>query len=238
MISLTTSSGGSGAGRVTGAVEGAHLRPFYFYLPLFPIALLPWALSFELWRGKPWTRLFGGVGIPAQDLRVVRFLAVWCLAMLIVFSLISGKQPHYLVPMLPPLILLFGYFMATVRLHVFRNSAVIMLVLFGLGQVIASAIVFHRYDLTSLAAFVAQNRGADWAFAGRYQGELTFLARLEKPFTIVREDNMDEWLRTHPNSYLLTKASRYPDVTRQVAFSQLVERGYLVILRDVSATSK
>ncbi|WP_280548036.1 MULTISPECIES: glycosyltransferase family 39 protein [unclassified Halomonas] len=74
------------AGRVTHAFD--HARPWYWYLPALLIALLPWSVS-SLWR-RPWA------ATPLQ-----RF-AVWgSLPPLILLSLISGKQAHYLMPTLP-----------------------------------------------------------------------------------------------------------------------------------------
>lgn len=226
------------AGRVSGAMEGAHARPIYFYAMLLPVAVLPWIFSNAIRRNKPWQRLWDGVGIAAQDLRTLRFLSLWCLGVFVVFSLISGKQPHYLVPILPPLIILFGYFMAGVRLAIFRNTAMFMLALFSVGQAIAALTVFPRYDLQPLAAFVAKNRDAELGFVGRYQGELTFLARLQKPMVFVHENDVDTWLRSNPNGYLVARASRYPDATRRVSFSQMTGEGYLVVLREPAAAAE
>ncbi len=216
------------AGRVSGSMEGAHARPVYFYLMLLPVALLPWILSVDLWRSKPWRRPRND--IEPQDRRILIFLALWCLVVLVVFSLISGKQPHYLVPILPPIVLLFGYFTTTVRLATLRTGAVIMLALVGIGQVIAAFTVFHRYDLKPLAAYVAEHRSADWAFAGRYQGELTFLARLEKPFEIVAQGSADDWLQVHPAGYVVMETGTRPDGNPQVLFTQPIEKGYLIVL--------
>ena len=220
------------AGRVSGNLESAHARPVYFYLLLLPVGLLPWVLSPYFWRSESWLRIRKGVDVDPQEMRILRFLTIWCLAEFVVFSMISGKQPHYLVPLLPPMILIFGYFMAKVRFSLIKITAALMLALFAAGQAIASMTVFPRYDLAQLAAFVAENRTAEWAFSGKYQGELTFLARLEKPFAIVSKSTSDEWLRTHPGGYLVTKASRYPELTHQVVFSQPATRGYLIILSD------
>ncbi len=172
-------------------------------------------------------------------LRTLRFLALWCLGELLVFSAISGKQPHYLLPVLPVLVLIFGYFMAKVRLLAIAGTAAFMLALFAIGQVIASATFLYRYDLASTAKFViAMNRQAELAFAGRYQGELTFLARLDKPLTIVERANLHEWLQEHPAGYPITRALRYPDVTGSVAYSQLVERDTLSVLNEGELSTK
>ena len=218
-------------GRISGSLERAHARPFYFYLLLLPVALLPWALSFDLWRSRPWQRLRRGGDIGPQDRRVLIFLSSWLVFVVVVFSLISGKQPHYLVPLLPVVTLLFGYFMASVRYSAIAYSAAFVLALFGAGQIVAAATIFHRYDLSGLADFVAEKKAADWAYAGRYQGQITFLAGFEKPFEIVGENVADGWLRAHAAGYLITEVSHYPDSSQNVAYSHLGERGYLIVLR-------
>lgn len=223
-------------GRVSGSARGAHARPFYFYLLLLPVIVLPWCLSPDLWATRPWLRIRDRNDISLQDLRILQFLATWCLGELLVFSAISGKQPHYLLPVLPVMVLIFGYFMAKLRLSAIVGTATFMLVLFAIGQIVASLTVFYRFDLDPAAKFIAMNRQSELAFAGRYQGELTFLARLEKPLAIVEPSKLHEWLQAHPAGFLIAKAPRYPDATGNVAYSQLVKNGYLVVLSDGQPT--
>lgn len=74
----------------------AHQRPFWWYLPWLLALLLPWILLTPVWRGC--SRL-------AND-RGGRFLVIWIAPALVVLSLISGKQVHYLIPLLPAFSLL------------------------------------------------------------------------------------------------------------------------------------
>ncbi len=70
----------------------AHRRPFWWYLYWIPVILLPWILTQPFWRGikrLKEEKLFD---------KGMRFLAVWLLGTLVIFSLISGKQLHYIVP--------------------------------------------------------------------------------------------------------------------------------------------
>jgi 4-amino-4-deoxy-L-arabinose transferase-like glycosyltransferase len=69
----------------------AHRHPVWWYIPMLPGLLFPWILVKPTWRG------FSMIQHDAS----YRFLAVWMLATIIIFSLISGKQMHYLIPMLP-----------------------------------------------------------------------------------------------------------------------------------------
>ncbi len=77
----------------------AHRRPFWWYLPLLPLVLFPWSVSPAVWRGLE--RAARGPRDPG-----VRLLAAWALSTLVIFSAISGKQLHYLLPAVPAFALL------------------------------------------------------------------------------------------------------------------------------------
>ena len=68
----------------------AHRRPVWWYLPLVPALAFPWAVFPAAWRAAFRTAWRGDAGL--------RLCIVWLVAPFIVFSLVSGKQPHYLVP--------------------------------------------------------------------------------------------------------------------------------------------
>lgn len=76
----------------------AHRQPFWWYLPVFPLMLLPWLA---------WPRLWAPVLDGAQRrTQPLRFLGVSLLLVLAGFSLVSGKQVKYLLPLLPAALLL------------------------------------------------------------------------------------------------------------------------------------
>ncbi len=77
----------------------AHKRPLWWYLPMLPIMLFPWLLWPPVWRGFNRLRL----GLPDMG---VRLCLAWLLPTFIAFSLISGKQMHYLLPIFPAFALL------------------------------------------------------------------------------------------------------------------------------------
>jgi len=77
----------------------AHQRPVWWYLPLLPVLLFPWLVWPGLWKAIAAQRRAG------LD-RGLRFCLAWILPVFIAFSFISGKQPHYLVPMFPAFALL------------------------------------------------------------------------------------------------------------------------------------
>ncbi|HEX8776941.1 MAG TPA: glycosyltransferase family 39 protein, partial [Rhodanobacter sp.] len=78
----------------------AHPHPWWWYLPILPAMLLPWSLAI--------TRDANTACVTAADAATMRFAAVAFIPSFIVLSLVSGKQPHYLLPILPPLALVAG----------------------------------------------------------------------------------------------------------------------------------
>lgn len=78
------------AGRVTHAF--AHERSWWFYIAILPIVFFPWVL----WRPM-WSR-------PLEERSLdpgLRFNVLWLLSALTLLSFVSGKQPHYLIPLFP-----------------------------------------------------------------------------------------------------------------------------------------
>lgn len=85
----------------------AHRRPWYWYFPLLPGLLFPYFFWPPLWRGLRAAR--GALATP-----VLRLAAAWALPPFLAFLLISGKQPHYLLPLLPPAALAIAHLLTLV----------------------------------------------------------------------------------------------------------------------------
>lgn len=77
----------------------AHRRPFWWYVPLLPLLLFPWFAWPAWWKALVHQRRRG------LD-RGARFCLAWMLPVFVAFCFISGKQPHYLVPLFPAFALL------------------------------------------------------------------------------------------------------------------------------------
>lgn len=87
---------GQTAGRIVHSF--AHQRPWYWYLLLLPILLFPWSFLPPIWKGSRRLRL------TLEN----RFCLSILVPAFVLLSAISGKQVHYLLPLLPPLFLLLG----------------------------------------------------------------------------------------------------------------------------------
>jgi 4-amino-4-deoxy-L-arabinose transferase-like glycosyltransferase len=84
---------GQTAGRVVKSF--AHARPWWWYLAVIGPLLLPWVIWPTLWRG-----LFQKAEIIFKESQI-RFCLLWFIPIFFAFSLISGKQLHYLLPIFP-----------------------------------------------------------------------------------------------------------------------------------------
>ena len=77
-------------------------RPLWYYLPIVVAGLSPWSPLMLVWW-RPIRRL----AQHARRLQPVEvWLAVWALAPLLFYSVSFGKQPRYILPILPPLAVL------------------------------------------------------------------------------------------------------------------------------------
>ena len=83
---------GQTSGRIVSSF--AHERPFWWYVALSPLLLSPWLTWPSLWRAGR-----GGKALGRDP--GLRLAMGWLVAGVIILSLVSGKQPHYLIPLLP-----------------------------------------------------------------------------------------------------------------------------------------
>ncbi|TRW94236.1 ArnT family glycosyltransferase [Candidatus Methylobacter oryzae] len=75
----------------------AHKLPWWWYLEILPLLLLPWLLLKPLWSGLR--------QLTSQDWGV-RFCLAWAMPVFTAFCLISGKRLHYLLPLVPAMALI------------------------------------------------------------------------------------------------------------------------------------
>ena len=74
----------------------AHRAPFWWYVALTPVMIFPWLFWFPVWPALGRLRAY----CSNKD-QGLRFCVAWLAPVFVIFSLISGKQPQYLLPLLP-----------------------------------------------------------------------------------------------------------------------------------------
>ncbi len=105
----------------------AHSQPIWWYLVWFPLALFPLSFWIPVWRSllqlpKYWND------------RGVRFCVMWFVPVFISFSLVSGKQLHYLLPSFPAFVLLIAYLLEKISIPKQRwNAALPGIIIILLG---------------------------------------------------------------------------------------------------------
>ncbi|MCM2131340.1 ArnT family glycosyltransferase [Larsenimonas rhizosphaerae] len=122
----------------------AHARPMWWYLPWLVLLMFPWTL----WpSARP--------GLPRQ--RRQRLSWCWVLPPLVVFSLISGKQVHYLMPLLPGVALMIMDRLAQQPERAAGSKRPVALAIAALGAVALGALLFGvgAVDTTLILPFGA-----------------------------------------------------------------------------------
>lgn len=77
-----------------------HANPFYYYFLRSPLHLLPWILLLPV--------AWAGLRSDREAREASRLPLAWFVGGLCFLTLLQGKQPHYLVPLVPPFAILMG----------------------------------------------------------------------------------------------------------------------------------
>ncbi len=198
---------GQTAGRMVQAFD--HDRPLWWYIPFLPLCLAPWILWPGLWRAvrARWLDVQAGALGPAG-----RFLVCWVVPTLVCFSLISGKQIHYLIPLTPAVWIACGFAVGRMEAAgVLRSLARIaagMGALFVAGQAVSSATIFRQFDLAPVADVLAREGRRPLAWVRNYQGELGFVANLTEPLDPVEHEDLPSWFADHPDGVAVVRYRR------------------------------
>ena len=127
----------------------AHRRPIWWYLMVLPMMVLPWTLALR----APWQAWRDNFHISKS----ARFAVAWFVPAFLAFCLVSGKQPHYLMPLLPGLALYLAL--------VLRNDAAILrgrlfgaaLLIAGIGFAALPYLAAHAHEIGWVDAIVGRD---------------------------------------------------------------------------------
>jgi 4-amino-4-deoxy-L-arabinose transferase-like glycosyltransferase len=116
-----------------------HIQPVWFYVPVVAVAFLPWIplLGWSTWQG---------IAKLKQTKRISddsAFLLAWALFCLVFFSISRSKLPGYILPALPPLVLL------TTRCYIAEPRRLKAFQLIHLLTALLLAMLFAALELTA-----------------------------------------------------------------------------------------
>jgi 4-amino-4-deoxy-L-arabinose transferase-like glycosyltransferase len=132
--------------------EFQHVQPFWFYIPILLIALLPW-VAIALWAS------YAGFRQRKQPAALSTFLLCWSLFCVAFFSVSKSKLPGYILPAVPAVALLLArgvQAFGPVQQKSLRTCAALGTLLFG----ILSALFFELGRLTAHHSLVNGKTGA------------------------------------------------------------------------------
>ncbi len=144
----------------------AHRRPIWWYFTVVPFMVLPWTIvmraSWPTWRDS------------FHISKSVRFGIAWAVPAFIAFCLVSGKQPHYLLPLLGALAIYFAAVLSRSGSRVIGwlfwsllsvagvALAVLPIALANVDQMTWVYTVIHRLDLTESSRLVIAHLSPVW----------------------------------------------------------------------------
>jgi 4-amino-4-deoxy-L-arabinose transferase-like glycosyltransferase len=232
---------GQSAGRMVDSF--AHKKPIYWYVAILPPMLLPWLLwpSFlrAVWTGLKKLRTRS----PAMPDAGARLLAIWIGVPFVIFSLFSGKAPHYLLPFLPAIAIAAAIgierlpngprALRQVPAIAVLGALIVVTVHLGMNTRLKEA-----YDLKPIAQKLAGYERDGYALAhyGNYHAQFQFLGRLAHPIDEIDNNDVATWLAQHPKAKIVSYRDKMPtDATPDYAQRF---RGRFVLIwdgKDVSA---
>ena len=117
-----------------------HRQPFWFYLPVLLLALMPWTLWLILAVAERVRLLWSGrrKAMAAPDDSWELFLLIWMLVPVLLFSASQSKLPGYILPSIPP-----GALLISEYLHKRKSgNTKLSPVLVGLHAILCGLLVF------------------------------------------------------------------------------------------------
>ena len=132
-------------GRV--AKSFAHQRPLWWYFMVAPFLVLPWSLALR----APWPAWRQALRARAKPLQ---FAAAWFIPAFVAFCFVSGKQPHYLLPLLPALAVFLAHVLGSDGAHLRPRLFAAFLIVAGLAFAAVPYFSAHAHDVAWLERMV------------------------------------------------------------------------------------
>ncbi len=121
----------------------AHQLPWWWYLEVLPLLLLPWLFCKPLWAGCS--------KLSRQD-SGIRFCLAWLIPVFVAFSLVSGKRIHYLLPLVPALALIMARALDEIATsQCWLRAHMTIMAIFGLLGVALILLPWLRPDLLAIS---------------------------------------------------------------------------------------
>jgi 4-amino-4-deoxy-L-arabinose transferase-like glycosyltransferase len=120
----------------------AHQRPLWWYFMVLPAMLLPWTLSVR----APWRTWQDSFRISKS----VRFASAWFVPAFVAFCFVSGKQPHYLLPLLPALALYLAHVSGRDGARLRGRAFGALLLIAGLALAVVPYLAAQAHDIAVL----------------------------------------------------------------------------------------
>jgi 4-amino-4-deoxy-L-arabinose transferase-like glycosyltransferase len=195
-----------------------HPQPFYFFLWVLPLMIFPWTPFLFAEFGRRALRRIRGTLEASDAPRFFRFAAAWLIVPLAFFSLSGSKLPGYILPAVPPAILIAALFLnrrsvlsRAWRYGIFTGSAamlglIVILLLTAVPKFAASDSVKNLMAAADsrglgpsrVMMFYTRSHNAEFYAAGR-------LLRDEagKQRTFYRVDDLVPFVSAEPNASTL-----------------------------------
>ena len=205
---------GQTAGRMRNSFS--HQSPWWWYFPILMALFLPWAWLPNFWRqlGRAWKE------------QQSRWLLLAFLIPFALFCLMSGKQPHYLLPLMP---LVFVAIAGNQAKQSLSKSAFAIPVILSLTLIFLPSAQLDPFRVETLAAKIhqLQQQNIPVLHAGKYHGDFHYLGRLEQRIH-VRKDvrKIPAWVAEYKRGYLLT-TDRHAERSDYVTAAMLENAEYV-----------
>lgn len=114
----------------------SHVRPLWWYLKFLPLVVFPW--------------FYRKHSLPRLSAILADKGLIFCLAAtvpaLVIFSLFSSKQLHYMLPLYPPLVLMFCYQVNETNIRLGSQFIGACFIILGLAFLISRVFIAHHLN--------------------------------------------------------------------------------------------